>query len=92
MHEQDAERLTKLTKHLSASLYVLRAEHLSLLRIVEEYARAILPKQNADALMGSYVKKRDVELEKMILALGDTRPDVAEELQKLIDQAKGGTS
>jgi len=42
--------------------------------------------------MGSYVKKRDVELEKMILALGDTRPDVAEELQKLIDQAKGGTS
>ncbi|HSY54366.1 MAG TPA: hypothetical protein VK785_07965 [Opitutaceae bacterium] len=92
MTEPDAEQLRKLIEQLNANFYALRAEHLALLRIVEENARSILPAHNADALMGSYAKRRDAALEQMILALGDTHPEIAEALQKLIDQGKGGAS
>ena len=91
MNEDRIKRIEKAVTELTGALYALRAEHLALLRIVEEYAGLILPKSAADALMRSYAQKRDVELERMILLLGDTQPGLSEQLQKMIDEAKRRT-
>lgn len=42
--------------------------------------------------MGGYPQGRDDAIERMILALGDTQPELSEILQKMIDDAKRGPS
>jgi NAD-dependent DNA ligase len=86
----DIEKLTKLIEGHAAALYVLGAENRALLSVLAELRSEIFPSPQAgERLRVKFREQKKIELERMILGLGDRRPDVAEELQKLLDRATG---
>jgi hypothetical protein len=86
----DIEKLTKLIEAQAASLYVLGAENRALLSVLAELAADIFPAPQAGRqLTAKFYALKKVELEQMILGLGDTEPDVAEALRKAIQDASG---
>lgn len=90
-NEEIAAKLRQFEQALeqvSVSLYAVRAKSLALQSIVLEIHSAIFPHIPSETVSKRILAAFESELERQILSLGDRNVELAERLQRLIDDAR----